>query len=228
MNRPDFAQTDLSRLGNRDLQFLIEQMPGAGGSYEEIARLLHEMPSTVESMLNSDYVWELIQARQQTILEISPFLFFNVLLRRSLGRPGGPLERRVTNYIANLLTLFIHTGRVYRAEAGEEPTEYVTGLLQTAQESADPRRAFITYAHIGNYTLWLTGLQAAWLEYRHRFGRRPVSPDYYREFGQSYFDRAARHRLASEFALEDVFRRLAVNFEFYRAGLDHMWRSRPQ
>ncbi len=225
MSRPDFAHTDLDILTSGDLRFLVENMPQPGESYEAIARVLETLPSTIESMLTSDYVYQLINDRQQLILGISPFLLFSVLLRRSLGRPRTMLDRRVLNYLANLLALFVRSDRVFRVEPEDrEPHHYVVELVAEAEE-ADPRRAFVTYAHIGNYALWLTGLQMQWLEHRFRFGRRPVSPGYYAEFGQSSFDRAARHQLARGFGLDDVFMRLAVMFDHYREGLTIMQRE---
>jgi hypothetical protein len=225
MMSPDFARTDLGAMTHQDLRFVLDNMPRPGSSYEEIAQVIEQLPSTLESMLTSDYLFDIIQDRRRIILGISPFLLFNVLLRRSLGRPRSPLDRRVINYLANLLALFIHAERVCRVEPQDaEPHEYVVELVGEAA-GANPRRRFVTYAHIGNYALWLTGLRQEWLEQRHRFGRRPVSPSYYAEFGQSSFDRAAHHDLAHRFGLDDVFLRLAVMFEHYRQGLIHMQRQ---
>lgn len=225
MSKPDFANTGLDRLAQRDLHFLIAHMPRAGGSYHEIAALLNAMPNTLESMLTSDYLFDIIRDRQRLLLDISPFLLFSVLLRRSLGKPRNPLERRVINYLANLLTLFVQAERLYRVEPSDrEPQEYVVQLM-AGLEQAGSRRQFLTYAHIGNYALWLTGLRASWLEARHRYGRRPVSPGFYEEFGRTSYDRAAKHRLARELALEDVFLRLALMFSHYREGLNRMVRE---
>lgn len=224
MRAPDFACTGLNRLEEGDLRFLIENMPQAGGSYEEIARVLESMPSTLESMLTSDYVYALIRDRRNLLLTISPFLLFGVLLRRNLDTPRTPVERRVINYLANLLALFVRTERLYRIEDGADPKAYVVELLQGLAE-AEPRQQFVTYAHIGNYALWLTGLQAAWLEHRHRYGRRAVDTRYYESQGSAYFDRAAHHALAREFGLQDVFLRLSMMFDHYRAALDRMRRN---
>ena len=225
MRRPDFAHSDLGRMPDQDLQFLIENMPSAGGSYQEIAAVINDLPSTLESMLTSDYVFELIRDRQRLVLGISPFLLFSVLLRRSMGRPATMLERRVVNYLANLLALFVRTDRVFRIAPDEsEPHEYVWELVEQG-EQGDTRRQFLTYAHIGNYALWLTGLQAEWLDHRHRYGRRTVGPNYYADFGRAYFDRAARHRLAEEFGLDDVFLRLAMMFDHYQKALSRMRRE---
>jgi hypothetical protein len=224
MRKPDFARTALYPLAESDLRFLVENMPRVGGSYEEIASLLEAMPNTLESMLTSDYVYALIRDRRNLLLTISPFLLFGVLLRRSLDAPRTPVERRVINYLANLLALFVRTERLYRVEDGADPQAYVVELLQDLAE-AEPRRQFVTYAHIGNYTLWLTGLQAAWLEHRHRYGRRSVDARYYESQGSAYFDRAAHHSLAREFGLDDVFLRLSMMFDHYRAGLERMRRN---
>jgi hypothetical protein len=224
MSRPDFARTDLRGLSHRDLQRLIENLPRPGGSYEEIAEILQQMPSTLESMLTSEYVFQLIFDRRRTLLDLSPFLLFGVLLRRSLSPPRSGLERRVINYLSNLLAVFVRTERLYRIEPYDtESYEYVLDLVAEA-ERADSRRQFLTYAHIGNYALFLTGLRSQWLEHRHRYHRRPVDTNYYAECGRSYFDRAARHPRARELALEDVFLRLALSFEHYRRGLQHMVR----
>lgn len=224
MRRPDFARTNLSGLADRDLEFLLENMPQPGSSYQDIARLINSLPTTLESMLTSEYVFQMIYNRQRQLLNISPFLLFSVLLRRSLARPRSALDRQVINYLANLLTLFIRTDRVYRVEPGDlAPHSYVVDLLQEVQD-ADPYRQFITYAHVGNYALWLTGLQLEWLEYRHRYHRRPIDAQYYVASGRSNFGQAARHRLAKEFSLEDVFLRLAMRFEYYKQGLNYMVR----
>lgn len=224
MRRPDFACGDLGGMGEKDLRFLLENMPAARADYRELAALLKAFPSTLESMLTSDYVFGLIHDSGRLVLDISPFLLFGVLLRRSLGRPRTPLDRRVINYIANLLALFVHAGRLYRIEPGDPRTvHYVVEQLQGI-EQADARRQFVTYAHVGNFALWLTGLRSAWLEERFQHGRRPVGPRYYEACGRAYFERAARHRLAREFDLDDIFLRLAVAFDHYREGLDHMGR----
>lgn len=222
MPKPDFAFTDLGRLGNPDLKFLIENMPQAGTSYREIADIIRQLPTTVESMLTSDYVYQAILDRRRLLLDISPFLLFSVLLRRSLNQYRSPLDRQVINYIANLLTLFIRTDRIYRVQSRDTVTyEYLVDLIQDAQE-ADPRRQFMTYAHIGNYALYLTGLFPHWIEHRYRYHKRLVNTQDYEDFGRSYFDLAGKHPLAREFGLGDVFLRLALMFDDYRRGLNYM------
>jgi len=224
MNPPDIARTGLEPLEDRDLRFLVENMPQPGCNYEEIGDLLTRLPSTLESMLTSEYVLEQILARRKLLLDVSPFLLFNVLLRRSLPNHRSRVERRVINYLANLLALFTRTERVYRVEPHDpEARAYIVELIGEAQ-AGDPRRRFLTWAHIGNYALYLTGLSSEAIEQRHRYGRRAVNMGYYVDFGRAYFQQAAVHPMADRFELGDVFLRLSLMFDDYRRGLNHMAR----
>lgn len=224
MKRPDIARIGLDPLQDRDLRFLIEHMPQPARSYEEIGELLTQLPNTVESMLTSDYVLQKILDRRALILDVSPFLLFSVLLRRSLASGRTPVERRVLNYIANLLTLFIRTERVYRVGPRDpHPKAYIVELVEAAA-GGDQHHRFLTWAHIGNYTLYQTGIWAEAITHRHRYGRRPVDLRYYVDNGRSYFQQAAQHPLAAHFGLGDVFLRLSLMFDHYRQGLNYMAR----
>ena len=85
MQTPDFARTDLSQLVDKDLQFLIENFPKPGRSYEEIAQLIHHLPTTLESMLNSESLFSKIRDRSLLILEISPFSILQCALAPQLN-----------------------------------------------------------------------------------------------------------------------------------------------
>ncbi len=225
MTRPDFATTNLQPLADRDLRFLMEHFPQPGRSYEEIAQVIHRVPTTLDSMLDSEFVFRKILEQRNTLLDISPFLLFNVLLRRSIGAPRSAIERRVVNYIANLLALFVHTDRLYRVHRSDTETyEYIVDMIAEAAR-VDARRQFLVYSHIGNYTLWLTGLFPQWIEYRHRYKRRPVDMSFFTNSGRAYFERAATHPLAREYELSDVFLRLALMFDQYKRALNFMARE---
>ncbi len=222
MRQPDFAHTDLSNLEYPDLRFILDIFPQHGQSYEEIARLLHTLPNTVESALSSEFLFRQIFDRQQEVLEISPFLFFSVLLRRSWhGRPSG-IERKVVNYLANLLCLFIRTDRLYRVQSHDRHNhEYIVGLIEEAQ-NADSRRQFLIHSHIGNYAMFLTGIFPRWIEYRHRFKHRPVDINTYVGFGSGYYQQASKHALAKQYGLDGVFLRMSMQFDSYRSTLNNM------
>jgi hypothetical protein len=190
-----------------------------------MARILAALPSTLESMLEAEYVYRNIFENRGELLEISPFLLFNVLLRRATGGARTPTERAVVNYLANLLSLFVRADRLHRPEAGDsESYEYFVDLAAAAAR-ADERRRFLLQAHIGNYALYLTGIFRDALEYRHRYKRRPVDARYYADMGRAGYRDAASNRLARVYELEDVFLRLALRFDHYRERLNMLARE---
>jgi hypothetical protein len=222
MARPDFACSNLGALAESDLRFLLEHFPAPGQTYEAIAANLQSMPNTLESWLNSDYVFREIVDRREWLADVSPFLLFNVLLRRSLGPVRTAPERKAVNYIANVLALFVRVDRLYRVQPDDPETQaYIVDMLAEATE-ADSARQFCIYAHVGNFTLFLTGVFPAWIEHRHRYKRRPVDHSYYTQQGQTYYHQAALHRLARDYGLDDVFMRLALDFDGYARALNHM------
>lgn len=207
------------------MRFLVKNFPKPAASYEDMARIFSSMPTTLESTLEAEYVYRTIIENRRDLLEISPFLLFNVLLRRSIGGARTEIERAVVNYLANLLSLFVRTERVYRPEAGDRETyEYFVDLALEAA-SADERRRFLLQAHIGNYALYMTGIFRESLEYRHRYKRRPIGVRYYMDMGRVGYRDAAANRLARAYKLEDVFLRLALQFDHYRERLNVLARE---
>jgi len=222
MDRPDFAQLGPPALDPKDLLFLFEHFPVPGVDAVEAARRVHENWNTVDSLLESDYVFDAICDRSVMWLEVSPKLFFNVLLRRALRGRRHSRERKAIQYIANLLGVFTRTDRMYKVQADEEQSfKYLVDLVQEASQS-DPKRVFVVQSHIGNYALVLSGLFAPWIEHRHRYHHRPVDIEYYCKMGSSYFFTASRHQLADTFGLREVFRELSDRFEYYRGGLERL------
>ncbi|MCI0401715.1 MAG: hypothetical protein L0Y67_05090 [Gammaproteobacteria bacterium] len=225
MQRPDFAVTDLSRLGDRDFRFLVENFPQPGRSYEEFARVMNQLPTTFESLLNSDYLYQKVCQQSLVLRDVSPFLLFNVLLRRSLSGHRSSRDRKIVNYIANLLSIFVNADRVCRVRPHDKQTyQYLVDMIQEAQLS-ESRQQFLLYSHIGNYSLFISGLFPEWIEYRHRYKRRPVDTKYYINFGRTYYGLAAKHPMARHFNLDDVFLRLAMMFESYKESLNHLSRN---
>jgi hypothetical protein len=176
-------------------------------------------------MLDAEHVHRRIFESRGDLLAISPFLLFSVLLRRCIGGPRTATDRAVINYLANLLSLFVRTDRVYRPDAGESASyEYFADLMAAAQQ-ADERGSFLLHAHIGNYALYLTGLFPGWIEHRHRYKKRPLDARYYADMGRTGYRDAASSRLAKAFELDDIFLRLALMFDRYREWLNMLARE---
>lgn len=222
MQTPDFALMTPAVFDRKDLLFLFEHFPVPGIDVVEAVRRVHEQPNTLESLLESRYVQDALLDQSARWLEVSPRLFFDVMLRRALPGSRTALERQTIHYLANLLALFARTERVYRLQDGDEDQyRYLVDLVQQAHE-ADYARRFLVDAHIGNYSMYLSGIQAQWVNHRLRYHHRPVSLEYYRRMGRSYYASAAGHPASRDFGLREVFRHLAERFEHFRAGLQRL------
>src|SRR5262245_5066702 len=130
MHKPDFAQLGPPLLDRGDLMFLFEHFPVPGVDAVEAVRRVQENWNTLDSLLESDYVFESLCDQRVAWLEVSPRLFFNVLLRRSLPGKRRAEERRAIQYIANVLGVFTRTERMYRVQDGEEKSfQYLVDLV---------------------------------------------------------------------------------------------------
>lgn len=219
MSMPDFARTETHPLADADVRFLIDHFPVPGRCFEDVLASVVSFPSTIESMLDSDFVVRRLLDTRELLLEVSPFLLFNVLLRQTLPGPRTRTERKVINYLANLLCLFIDTRRVYRIHAGEAAGHgYLWEMIAAAQQAHGERR-FLILSHIGNYSLYLSGVFHDGIHQRQRHGRRSIGIDYYTDFGRAYFELAAAHDLARRYRLQDVFNALSSRFDRYQQAL---------
>lgn len=222
MQSPDFAQFGATALEQKDLLFLFEHFPVPGTDAVEAARRVIEQPSTLESLLESRYVQDAMLDPTSAWVDVSPKLYFNVMLRRSLAGRRDSGERRTIHYLSNLLALFSNSERLHRVQAGEtQDYDYLVDLMHEARNAGHERR-FLVLSQIGNYALFLAGWCAPWIEHRRRYFNRPLGLDYYCNMSRAHFASAAKHELADTFGLKPVFAQLALRFDYYRGGIEKM------
>jgi hypothetical protein len=183
-----------------------------------MARILASLPTTLGVDARGRVRVSKIFENRRELLEISPFLLFNVLLRRCVGGARTQTERAVVNYMANLLSLFVRT-RTGLLPRGQRPRELRVLRRPGCGGRSGRRRRFLLQAHIGNYARYNGGDLPRLLEYRHRYKRRPVGMGYYADMGRAGYRDAAANRLARVYKLEDLFLRLALQFDHYRERL---------
>lgn len=93
--------------------------------------------------------------------------------------------------------------------------------MLAALQTADDRAAFCLRAHIGNHSLFLSGVFPDRI--RHRAERR-ACPDlrYYEELGRVNFHAASSHRLARRYDLAAIFDTLSISFTKIRLALNDL------
>lgn len=163
----------------------------------------------------------LVQAilEQDASLRISPQFYFYVLLRHVL-KETGLNDRKVSDYLASLLETFSQTARLRSpADGNANPVQYVSDML-IALRNASPTQSFLIRAHVGNYSLFITGMFHETVQSRSQRGAPDMS--FYEEVGRSNFRAVAQHEMARTCALSRVFESLSEQFHDVRLALNRM------
>jgi len=198
----DYVVKTLSR-SERDSVNLVDLLTDA-----EARDSILDSPRLVESMLADG-----------TPLSISPQLYFYVLLRHVLKQTGLN-DRNVSDYLASLLETFSRTAGMKSPADGESnPVQYVSDML-IALRNASPVQTFLIRAHVGNYSLFISGIFRDTVESRSQRGAPDVS--FYEDVGRSNFRVAAGHQVARSWALSEVFEILADGFHDVRLALNRL------
>src|SRR5216117_1811067 len=121
-------------------------------------------------------------------LQISSQFYFYVLARHVLQQ-GGIGDRKLCDYVASLLETFSRANRLQVSdEIGNRAQEYISDML-IALTRANREQAFLLRAHIGNYSLFISGI------FHENTQRRSLrgGPDmkFYEQIGRTNFELVA-------------------------------------
>ena len=153
-------------------------------------------------------------------LRISSQFYFYVLARHVLQQ-GGIGDRKLCDYVASLLETFSHASQLQISESiGERVEQYIHDIL-IALTRATPEQAFLLRAHIGNYSLFISGIFHPAVA-----GQRSMrgGPDleFYEQVGRTNYQLVASHATARRCELDDVFEGLADQFRDVRLALNQL------
>ena len=195
-----------------DLDFLAASLPPLAEAPRSDGPMLDELldqPEVFKSLLE-----------RHDCLKVSPQFYFYVLVRHVLVE-AGLKDRELADYVASMLTEFSMQTRLSRVEGGgEEKFNYVFQLLQALQ-SASGARVFFIRAHVGNASLFLTGIFPEHIAYR---AQRRGAPDldYFETVGGSSYLTASEHQRAPGLHLDTVLSRLREQFQSVRHALNQL------
>src|SRR5213083_2812895 len=162
-------------------------------------------------------------------LQISSQFYFYVLARHVLQQDGIG-DRKLCDYIASLLEAFSRakqlrapqtSGRCAESATADSSCgeQYISDML-IALTRATPEQAFLLRAHIGNYSLFISGI------FHENTQRRSLrgGPDleFYEQVGRTNYQLVASHETARRCELTDVFAGLASRFHDVRLALNEL------
>lgn len=142
----------------------------------------------------------------------------------------GVADPALIDYIVDLLVRFVRLDALFRIRdpSGLRLEEVADMILEAENRQARPQRE--VYRHIGDFTLFWSGIYPEALSRLQAAGRKDHLIDYTRQGKRSYY-------IASTFEEEPfereapVLRRLSHDFELIRYGLSrvrHEWEQRPE
>jgi hypothetical protein len=157
--------------------------------------------------------------------QVPPERFFAGLAEYVFETRLGMADPPLVDYVSGLLGRFIHFDEIYRlrTSVGRRLEEVGEMMLEAEARSGDARRE--AHRHIGDFTLFWTGLYPEILETRQNKSRFDRYLDY-REQGKIAYSIAAEIPPADEKAVAgEVLERLASEFEVCVEGLHELRRE---
>lgn len=152
-------------------------------------------------------------------LAISSQFYFYVLARHVL-KQAGISDRKLCDYVASLLETFSRMNGWHAPHVTDDGgRQYICDML-IALTRATSEQAFLLRAHVGNYSLFLSGI------FHENTQRRSLrgAPDikFYEQVGRSSYQLVASHATARRCELDDVYEELADRFREVRLALNQL------
>ena len=200
----------------QDVEFILSVLGGKLAGPECLVQLLAD-EDTRDLILDDEALFQALLARGGC-LRVSSHFYFYILVRHVFQR-SGITDRAVADYVAEVLAEFARAECARCVLPGQpQALDYFFELL-AALQTADETTRFHLRAHIGNYSLFLSGVFPDRIRVR---AERRGFPDlsYYEALGKTHFRVAGEHRLAQRYELSGIFGALSERFETTRRALN--------
>jgi hypothetical protein len=199
-----------------DVDFILSVLGRKIGNSECLTKLLSDAESR-DLILDDEALFHALLERRGCLRVSSRFYFY--ILVRNVFRRSGVEDRAVADYVAEVLAEFAQAERSRCVlPGGLNPLDYFFEML-SALNSADDRTSFFLRAHIGNYSLFLSGVFPDRIRFRAEARGFP-DVKYYDSVGRTHFGAASDHRLAQRYDVASIFSTLSERFETTRRALN--------
>ena len=200
-----------------DFDFVVRTLARAQPDHVSLVDLLSDS-ETRDSVLDNPRLIEAILCNAGQ-LSISSQFYFYVLARHVL-RQAGITDRKLCDYVASLLETFSRIGGMQAPHmASERGRQYISDML-IALTRATREQDFLLRAHVGNYSLFVSGI------FHENTQRRSLrgAPDlkFYEQIGRTNYQMLADHETARRCELNDVYEELADRFREVRLALNQL------
>lgn len=206
-----------ARFTAADFHFIVRTLARSPNDNVSLVDLLGD-EETRDAVLDQPRLVETILS-QGGQLAISSAFYFYVLARHVLQR-AGIADRKLCDYVASLLETFSRANGLHAPNASEEKgAQYLSDML-IALSRASAAQTFLLRAHVGNYSLFVSGIFHENAQRRSRRGAPDL--EFYEQIGRTNYQLVASHSTARRCELNDVFEELADRFHEVRLALNHL------
>ena len=202
----------------QDIDFILSVLGRKISTAECLVKLLADEDSRDLILDDEALLHALLEHRG--CLRVSTRFYFYIVVRQVLRR-SGIQDRAVADYVAEVLAEFSRAERIGCVVPGQAaPLDYIFEML-AALQTADERTSFLIRVHIGNHSLFLSGVFPARIRFRAERRGAP-SLKYYEGMGRTQYRVASDHQLARRYEVAGIFDTLAERFETTRLALNDM------
>jgi len=199
-----------------DMDFILSVLGRKIGTAECLIKLLSDEESR-DVILDDEALFHALLERRGC-LRVSTRFYFYILVRNVFLRSGVE-QRAVADYVAEVLAEFAQSERARCVVPGHvNSLDYFFEML-SALNAADERTSFFIRAHIGNFSLFFSGVFPDRIRFRAELRGFP-DVKYYDSLGRINFGAASDHRLAQKYEVAEIYNTLSERFETTRRALN--------
>ena len=201
-----------------DIEFILGVLGPKSSAADSLVKLLADEEAR-DLILDDESLFRAL-LEQRGCLRVSTHFYFYVLVRRVFKRSGIE-DRQVADYVAEVLAEYSRIENTRCVLRGKpEPLDYFFEMVAALQQ-VDDRTGFYIRTHIGNHSLFLSGIFPERIRYRAEYKGAP-NLKYYEEMGRANFRVASDHRLAHKYDLAAIFGTLSERFRATRLALNDL------
>jgi hypothetical protein len=205
-----------AKFAAEDIEFILSVLGAKIGTAACLIKLLSDEDSR-DLILDDEALFHALLERRGC-LRVSTRFYFYILVRQVFRR-SDIQDRTVADYVAEVLAEFARAERSRCPLPGQPSSlDYFIDML-AALKTADDRTSFFIRVHIGNYSLFLSGVFPERIRFR---AEARGFPDlkYYEGLGRTQFRMASDHHLARRYALSQILGTLSERFGATRLALN--------
>jgi hypothetical protein len=206
-----------ARFTAADFQFIVRTLARSPNDQVSLVDLLSDA-ETRDAVLDDPHLVEAILS-QSGHLSISSAFYFYVLARHVLQR-AQIADRKLSDYVGSLLETFSRVSGLRAPHTEEESSRQYLSDLLIALTRASAEQTFLLRAHVGNYSLFVSGIFHENAQHRSRRGAPDL--EFYEKIGRTNFQIVASHSTARRCELNDVYEELAGRFREVRLALNRL------